>query len=93
MSKEIDPSFWEEDEDEWEDSEAYETIIGKMPDGWSLIRVMAGWDKLAEMREWLVDNATGPYQEVNWSNGGCSYSVGVMLEEPMDIVLFRLRWG
>ena len=89
----VDPDFWEEEEDVWEDSHTYQSILSQLPDGWSLVRVMAGWTKLAEMREWLEENAQGPYREVNWSNGGCSYSMGVMLEHEMDIVLFKLRWG
>ena len=89
----IDPSFYEEDDDEWEDEKTYRDILATVPDGWKLIRVMSGWSRLVEMREWLADSTIGQYKEVNWDDGGCSYSVGVMLEEPTDIVIFKLRWG
>ncbi len=89
----ISESFVEEDEDYYEDRHTIDDILANMPDGWSLVRVMAGWTRLAEMREWLVENCTGAYREVNWANGGCSYSMGVMLEEDIDIVLFKLRYG
>ncbi len=91
-AKEIDPDFYDEDEDEYEDSHTYESIMASKPEGWSLVRVMAGWAGMVEMRDWLQENATGGYKEVNWG-GECSYSVGVILEKEMDTILFKLRWG
>lgn len=89
----INPEFYEEDDEDWEDKETYSYILSTLPEGWTLVRVMAGWASLEKMREWLKQETLGPYREVNWANGGCSYSVGVMLEHPMDIVLFKLAWG
>lgn len=88
----IDDDFYEDDED-WDDAPAYEKILASMPEGWSLVRVISGWQHMVKMREWLQENATGEYREVNWATGPCSASVGVMLEKQVDIVLFKLRWG
>ena len=88
---ELNEEFYEDD-DEWEDRHTYKYILGTLPAGWSLVRVMGGWQVLSEMRDWLQENTTGGYREVNWG-GECSYSVGVMLEKQIDIVLFKLRWG
>ncbi len=89
----LDPDFLDEDDEDWEDGKTYKEIIDSMPDGWALVRVMASWNQMEEMRQWLVDEATGQYREVGWDSGYCSYSTGVMLEKEMDAVLFKLRWG
>ena len=64
-----------------------------MPAGWSLIKVVRYTSStLIEMREWLVNNTQSAYREVNWG-GECSYSTGVMLEDEVEAILFKLRWS
>lgn len=83
----------DDDEDEWEDSKALSQILTEVPEGWTLVKVFSyTYNTLLDMREWCVDNCQGEYKEVRWASG-CSYSTGVMFEQDMDIVLFKLRWG
>lgn len=47
---------------------------------------------LIDMRDWLTKNLASQYREVNWG-GPCSYSTGVMFEDEVEAVLFKLRWS
>lgn len=49
-------------------------------------------ETLVEMRQWLTRNTVSAYREVNWG-GECSHSTGVMLEDDVEAVLFKLRWS
>jgi len=84
--------FYEEDEDEFEDYSTMAQAIAKFPEDWTLVRVMCGYEKMADMDEWLTENTTAEFARVGWG-GECSYSVGVMLENEMDAILFKLRYG
>ena len=89
---ELDDEFYEEDEEEFEDYSTMAQVIAQFPDDWILVRVMCGYQKMADMNEWLEENTTAEFARVGWG-GECSYSVGVMLESEMDAILFKLRYG
>ena len=89
---ELDDEFYEEDEEEFEDYPTMAQAIAKFPEYWTLVRVMCGYQKMADMDDWLSDNTTADYSRIGWG-GQCSYSVGVMLESEMDAIMFKLRYG
>jgi len=80
-------------DDEWEDLAFPERIANEFP-GWHQLKITNFTNKkLTEIREWCTDNVTrGGWKDVGW-NSGCSYSVGVVIENPRDAMLFRLRWS
>lgn len=64
-----------------------------MPEGWLLIKLVRyNYESLGAMREWLQKNTEHAYREANWG-GACSYSTGVMFEDEVEAVLFKLRWS
>ena len=80
-------------QEEWEDQQAYQEIIDKMPNGWYMIKVTNyNAQKLKDIDEWCVENCSGEYKRIGW-NSDCAYSVGVQFKESRDAVFFRLMWS
>jgi hypothetical protein len=78
-------------DDDWEDIEAAEDVKAKYP-GWFLVKMTNFTStKYEEIKEWCETNCTGSWERVGWYSG-CSYTVGVILEDHVDAVLFRLTW-
>lgn len=81
------------EDDEWEDEEAYNKIIERMPNGWYMIKITNFTaKKLRDIAEWCSTNMIGEYKEVNWRTG-CAYSVAMQFAESKDAVLFKLMWS
>ncbi len=88
-----DDDWWLFENDDWEDS-AFPTRIANEFPGWHQLKI-SGFtsNKLREVREWCTENVTrGGWKDVGWSSG-CSYSVGVVIENAKDAMLFKLRWS
>ena len=78
-------------DDDWEDEAAADDIKRQYP-GWFLVKITNFTAaKLEEIKEWCDVNCTGPWKKVGWYSG-CSYTTGVVLEDHVDAVLFRLTW-
>jgi hypothetical protein len=86
-------AFFAEDEKLYEDKPCLRKMKMQTPTGWALIRIMCGYPAYLAIDEWLAENAIGEFRRVNWSEGGCSYSQGIMMEQEMDIILFKIRFG
>lgn len=80
-------------DDYWEDL-AFPEKIKQQYEGWYLLKIANFTPTmLKEIRQWMVDNCTrGQAKDVGWYSG-CAYSVGVVIENPKDAMLFRLRWN
>lgn len=81
------------DEDEWEDDDFPASIKNEYPE-WFLLKITNfNGAKLGDVDVWMQENCTrGQHKRVGWYSG-CSYSVGVVIENPRDAMMFRLRWN
>lgn len=86
-----DEYLWEDDD--WEDSAFPARIATEFP-GWhqmKITRFTSG--TLFEIKEWCDENIVrGAWKQVGWKSG-CSYSVGIVVENARDAMMFKLRWS
>lgn len=79
-------------DDEWEDSAFPDSVKDKYP-GFHLLKITNyNSAKLQEIKEWGNANIShGSWEIVGWYSY-CAYSVGVVIENREDAMLFKLRW-
>jgi hypothetical protein len=80
------------EEDLWEDLAFPARIADEYPN-WHQLRIRNFTsNKLNEIKEWCAENIKrGKWNTVGWTSG-CSSSVGVVIENGRDAMLYRLRW-
>lgn len=80
-------------EDEWEDDD-FPLNLKEQYAGYHLLKIVNfNGSTLDEVKAWLVENCTrGDFKQVGWYSS-CAYSVGVVIQHPVDAMMFRLRWG
>ncbi len=80
------------DEDYWEDADFPAHIAQEYP-SWHQLKIKNfTTKKLNEIREWCTENVhRGGWKDIGWRSG-CSYSVGIVIENGRDAMLYRLRW-
>ena len=80
------------EDDEWEDSVAFNRYKSQMPEGWTMLKLPSFTSSsMLQIEKWLVDNCQKTFKKVGWHTG-CAYSVAVQFEDTQDAILFKLRW-
>lgn len=79
-------------EEQWEDHPAAKKLYEAMPKGWTMVKVVNfTFRTTSEMENWLKGNCRSNYKTVGFRSG-CSYNVAVQFKDPVDAVMFKLRW-
>jgi hypothetical protein len=79
-------------EEQWEDFPAAKKLYDAMPKGWTMVKVINfTFRTTSEMETWLKDNCRAQFEKVGFRSG-CSYNVAVQFEDPVDAIMFKLRW-
>lgn len=91
LDDEDDEYLW--DEDYFEVSDFPQSVKDRFP-GFHLMKITNfNGSKLVDVDAWCQDNVKyGKWERVGWRSG-CSSSVGVVIENPRDAMMFKLRWG
>lgn len=79
-------------EEQWEDHPEAKKLYKAMPKGWTMVKVVDfTFRTTSEMETWMKDNCRAEYKRVGFRSG-CSYNVAVQFKDPVDAVMFKLRW-
>jgi len=79
-------------EDEWEDNPAAKKLYAEMPKGWTMVKVVNFTFRTTnQMEDWLKAECRAQFKKVGFRSC-CSYNVAVQFEDPVDAVMFKLRW-
>lgn len=81
------------DDDDWDDADFPQRYLDKYP-GYHMLKIQNfNRGKLADIDRWCqLHLINGHYERVGWTSG-CSTSVGIVIEDATDAMMFKLAWS